>query len=271
MNDFNINDFNDTEVWSYICSGKTKGVFQLESNLGRHWSKQLQPRSISELSALISLIRPGCLRAYVDGKSMTQHYCDRKAGKDPVSYQHDSLESILSETYGVLVYQEQSMMIAQKLAGFDLKEADALRKAIGKKKADLMEKVKGQFLEGAEKLGIVSKEIAQEIFGWIEKSNRYAFNKCLSPKTVVITENGEKCLDELTVGDKVLAPKNIDQDEFVEVLDIIDNGIKEVFEITLEDGKQITCTLDHKFLCQDGNTYTLAEIMEQNLEIMCID
>jgi DNA polymerase-3 subunit alpha len=174
---FDINDFHDTKVWDYICSGRTKGIFQLESNLGRHWSKQLHPRSISELSALISLIRPGCLRAYVDGKSMTQHYCDRKAGKDKVIYQHESLEDILSETYGVLVYQEQSMMIAQKLAGFDLKEADALRKAIGKKKADLMEKVKGQFLEGAEKLGIVSKEIAQEIFGWIEKSNRYAFNK----------------------------------------------------------------------------------------------
>ena len=174
---FDINDFNDIKVWDYICSGRTKGMFQLESNLGRHWSKQLQPKSISELSALISLIRPGCLRAYVDGKSMTQHYCDRKAGKDKVVYQHESLEDILSETYGVLVYQEQSMMIAQKLAGFDLKEADALRKAIGKKKADLMEKVKGQFLEGAEKLGIVSKDIAQEIFGWIEKSNRYAFNK----------------------------------------------------------------------------------------------
>lgn len=177
LNDFDINDFNDQEVWNYICSGRTKGVFQLESNLGRHWSKQLQPKSISELAALISLIRPGCLRAYVDGKSMTQHYCDRKAGKDKVIYQHGSLESILSETYGVLVYQEQSMMIAQKLAGFDLKEADALRKAIGKKKADLMEQVKGQFLEGSEKLGVVSKEIAQEIFGWIEKSNRYAFNK----------------------------------------------------------------------------------------------
>jgi DNA polymerase-3 subunit alpha len=177
LNDFDINDFNDEQVWNYICSGRTKGIFQLESNLGRHWSKQLQPKSISELAALISLIRPGCLRAFVDGKSMTQHYCDRKAGKDPVIYQHESLESILTETYGVLVYQEQSMMIAQKLAGFDLKEADALRKAIGKKKADLMEKVKGQFLAGAEKLGIVSKAVAQEIFGWIEKSNRYAFNK----------------------------------------------------------------------------------------------
>lgn len=177
LSDFDINNFSDSGVWDYICSGKTKGVFQLESNLGRHWAKQLQPRSILELAALISVIRPGTLMAKIDGKSMTQHYCDRKAGKDPVSYQHESLESILSETYGVLVYQEQSMMIAQKLAGFDLKEADALRKAIGKKKADLMEKVKGQFLEGAEKLGIVSKEIAHEIFNGIEKSNRYAFNK----------------------------------------------------------------------------------------------
>ena len=177
LSDFDINDFNDQQVWKYICSGRTKGVFQLESNLGRHWAKQLQPSSILELAALISVIRPGTLMAKVDGKSMTQHYCDRKAGKDPVVYQHESLESILSETYGVLVYQEQSMMIAQKLAGFDLKEADKLRKAIGKKKADLMEQVKGEFLKGAEKVGMVTREIAEEIFNGIEKSNRYAFNK----------------------------------------------------------------------------------------------
>ena len=132
-NDFNINNFEDQEVWDLICSGKTKGIFQLESNLGRHWAKQLKPRNISELAALISLIRPGCLRAYVDGKNMTQHYVDRKTGKDAVTYPHDSLEEVLKETYGVLVYQEQSMMIAQKLAGFSLKDADSLRKAIGKK------------------------------------------------------------------------------------------------------------------------------------------
>jgi DNA polymerase-3 subunit alpha len=177
MKTFNINDFGDTEVWDLICTGKTKGVFQLESNLGRHWAKQLKPRNLSELAALISLIRPGCLKAYVDGKSMTQHYIDRKHAKDPVTYPHDALESILKETYGVLVYQEQSMMIAQKLAGFSLKEADSLRKAIGKKNAALMNEVKEQFIHGAERLNIVTKESAEEIFSWIEKSNRYAFNK----------------------------------------------------------------------------------------------
>ena len=177
MSDFNINDFNDPDVWDLICEGRTKGVFQLESQLGRSWAKRVKPRNISELAALISLIRPGCLKAISEGKSMTQHYVDRKAKQDPVTYPDDSLKEILSETYGVLVYQEQSMRIAQKLAGFNLKDADQLRKAIGKKKAGLMEKVKTSFLEGAEEQGFITKEVAEEIFGWIEKSNRYAFNK----------------------------------------------------------------------------------------------
>lgn len=177
---FDINDFDDPEVWDLICDGDTKGVFQLESNLGKKWAKESQPRNIKELAALVSLIRPGTLLAkHKSGHSMTEVYCFRKAGlaEFPVEYEHESLEPILKETYGVLVYQEQSMKIAQKLAGFDLKEADALRKAIGKKKADLMEKVKKSFLEGAEREGVVTKEVAEEIFGWIEKSNRYAFNK----------------------------------------------------------------------------------------------
>jgi DNA polymerase-3 subunit alpha len=178
MSKFDINDFNDPAVWDLISEGRTKGVFQLESNLGKHWAKQVKPRNIKELAALISLIRPGTLLAKdSNGKSMTQVYVDRKSGLSPVDYPDDSLEPILKETYGVLVYQEQSMKIAQQLAGFDLKEADSLRKAIGKKKADLMEKVKKSFLEGAESKGIVTREVAEEIFSWIEASNRYAFNK----------------------------------------------------------------------------------------------
>ena len=179
-----INCFNPTELsfdcdqtWNLICDGKTKGVFQLESNLGRSWAKRVKPRDIEELAALISVIRPGCLKAIQDGKSMTQHFVDRKNGTDQISYIHNSLEPILSNTQGVLVYQEQSMKIAQQLAGFSLQEADNLRKAIGKKKADLMAKIKTQFIKGAENEAIVSREAAEEIFGWIEKSSRYAFNK----------------------------------------------------------------------------------------------
>ena len=119
---FNIDNYNDSGVWDLICEGQTKGVFQLESQLGRSWAKRVRPRSIEELAALISLIRPGCLKAFTEGKSMTQHYVDRKAGIDEVKYLHDSLEPILKETYGVLVYQEQSMKIAQQLEGSATKD-----------------------------------------------------------------------------------------------------------------------------------------------------
>ena len=169
--------YDDEATWDLICSGRTKGVFQLESSLGKSWAKRAKPRNIEELAALVSIIRPGCLKAIVDEKSLTQHYVDRKNGKDSVTYIDLSLEPILKNTQGVLVYQEQSMKIAQSIAGFDLQEADDLRKAIGKKKADLMAKVKKAFLSGAVSKKVVTRETAEEIFSWIEKSSRYAFNK----------------------------------------------------------------------------------------------
>tara|TARA_R110000824_G_scaffold231335_2_gene419127 strand:+ start:7722 stop:10880 length:3159 start_codon:yes stop_codon:yes gene_type:complete len=175
--DINLNDFDDCDTWDIISSGQTKGVFQLESHLGRSWAKRVKSRNIQELAALVSLIRPGCLDAHSEGKSMTQHYVDRKNGTEPVEYIDESLKDILEETYGVIVYQEQSMRIAQKLAGFNLQDADNLRKAIGKKQFSLMSKVKKDFIKGCKKVGIVNKEAAEEIFSWIEKSSRYAFNK----------------------------------------------------------------------------------------------
>lgn len=170
-------DLKDRDTWNLYRDGLTKGVFQLESNLGRSWSKKLAPDNLEELAALIAIIRPGCLKAVIDGKTLTQKFVDRKHNREPVEYIHESLEDILKPTYGILVYQEQAMKIAVKLAGFNEQEADNLRKAIGKKKADLMAKVKKSFLEGAASKGIVTKEVAEEIFGWIEKSSRYSFNK----------------------------------------------------------------------------------------------
>ena len=164
-------------TWDIICDGNTKGVFQLESQLGRSLAAQTKPRNIAELSDLIAIMRPGCLEAIVNGKSLTMHYIDRKHKRDSIEYFHESLESILGSTYGILVYQEQAILIATEIAGFDLQEADILLKAIGKKKTDVMAQVKTSFLEKAEAKGIVTKEQAEEIFSWIEKSQRYSFNK----------------------------------------------------------------------------------------------
>jgi DNA polymerase III alpha subunit len=164
-------------TWDLICEGNTKGVFQLESQLGRSLAKQTKPTNMEELSDLIAIMRPGCLEAMVKGKSLTMHYIDRKHSREPEEYLHESLEPILKSTHGILVYQEQAILIATEIAGFDLQEADILRKAIGKKKADVMAKVKKTFIEKASQKGIVTKEQAEEIFSWIEKSQRYSFNK----------------------------------------------------------------------------------------------
>lgn len=164
-------------TWDLISNGNTKGCFQLESRLGRSMAKKLKPNSIEQLSALISIMRPGCLEAVRDGKTVSNHYIDKKNGLESVDYFHPALEPILNNTFGEMVYQEQAMQIAKELAGFDLQEADMLRKAIGKKKADEMAKLKDKFISGCLKIGILSKEQSDQIFSWIEKSQRYSFNK----------------------------------------------------------------------------------------------
>jgi len=166
-----------SRTWDMICEGNTKGVFQLESQLGQSKAREVKPRSVEELSDLIAIIRPGCGDAIVKGKSLTMHYIDRKSKKDPVEYFHDDLEPVLKSTYGILVYQEQAMQIAQLVAGFSLQQADNLRKAIGKKKVDLMAQVKEEFFAGAKEVGKFTEEEAEEIFSWIEKSQKYSFNK----------------------------------------------------------------------------------------------
>ncbi len=166
-----------SKTWELISSGNTKGCFQLESRLGQMMAKKLKPENIEQLSGLISILRPGCLEAIREGKSVTNHYIDKKNGLESINYFHESLEPSLSTTYGEMIYQEQAMSIAKDLAGFDLQEADSLRKAIGKKKPEEMAKVKQKFLDGAKKLGTVNIQEAEEIFGWIEKSQRYSFNK----------------------------------------------------------------------------------------------
>jgi DNA polymerase-3 subunit alpha len=165
------------KTWDLISSGNTKGCFQLESRLGRTMAKKLKPENIEQLSALISIVRPGCLEAMRDGKSVSNHYIDKKNGQEAVDYFHAALEPILKPTYGEMVYQEQAMDITRVIAGFNLQEADLLRKAIGKKKPEEMAKVKLKFLEGSKTTKILNEDQAEEIFSWIEKSQRYSFNK----------------------------------------------------------------------------------------------
>ena len=170
-------DLECQKTWYLISDGNTKGVFQLESRLGQSMAKKLKPQNIEQLSALISILRPGCLEAVRDGKTVSNHYIDKKNGLESIDYFHEALESILMTTYGEMVYQEQAMQICQKIANFDLCEADMLRKAIGKKKPEEMAKIKTLFLDKSKVSKIVNVDEAEQIFSWIEKSQRYSFNK----------------------------------------------------------------------------------------------
>lgn len=178
--DFSIKNidkyYNCVSTWQLIGDGLCKGIFQLESPLGKKWSKRLKPEHMGHLAALTSILRPGCLHSLdEDGISLTEHYCRRKNREEPVEVPHESLEKILEDTYGICPFQENLIKIARELAGYNLSDADELRKAIGKKSEDLIAKTKVKFFEGAIKTGIITKEIAEEIFGWIRKASRYAF------------------------------------------------------------------------------------------------
>jgi len=164
------------KTWELISDGNTKGIFQLESRLGQMMAKKLKPENIEQLSALIAVLRPGSLEAIRDGKSITNHYIDRKNGQESIDYFHPVLESVLMDTFGEMIYQEQAMEISRVVAGFNLQEADELRKSIGKKNVQLMSKIKTKFLEGCKKTQTVTTSEAEEIFSWIEKAQRYQFN-----------------------------------------------------------------------------------------------
>lgn len=182
--DFDNIPLDCSETWDLISSGYTKGVFQLEKNLGKRFSKEVKPRNIEELSDLISLIRPGCLEAPFREDpekpdkflSIISSYIKVKNGELEPEYIDPCLEPIFAPTFGVPVYQEQIMRICTDFAGFSLQEADKTRKAVGKKKPDVMAEVYKMFMDGALKNGH-TKELAETIFGWITKFSSYGFNK----------------------------------------------------------------------------------------------
>ena len=164
-------------TWDMISSGNTKGVFQLESRFpGQQMSKKLKPGNMEELAALITIIRPGSADAKEDGKSLTDKYIDRKNGLEPITYKYPLLKHHLENTYGVMIYQEQSLAIVKDIAGFTGLEAEGLRKAIGKKLADKMAEMERLFYEKCKIVGKVTDEQARGIFEWIKAGQKYQFN-----------------------------------------------------------------------------------------------
>jgi DNA polymerase III subunit alpha len=161
----------DADVYDMLARGGTTGVFQFESNLATDKLRAMKCDWFEDLVATNALIRPGPLDS-----GMTDVYIRRKLGKEPVRYPHPLLEEVLAPTYGVITYQEQVMRMAQVLAGFTLAEADVLRKAVGKKDMELIQREVGRFVERAVAKG-VDEQIARDIADQVETFGRYGFNR----------------------------------------------------------------------------------------------
>jgi len=161
----------DTKTYELLSSGDTSGVFQLESRGMKDLLIKLKPSKFEDIMPLIALYRPGPLKS-----GMVEEFIKRKNNPSLIKYELPLLEDILKETYGVIIYQEQIMKIAQVLAGFSIKDADALRKAMAKKIPEELEKYSEQFVKGAISNGI-NKEMAEKIFNVIRQFGEYGFNK----------------------------------------------------------------------------------------------
>jgi DNA polymerase-3 subunit alpha len=243
----------DKPSYQLMATGETKGVFQLESSGMQQLFKDLQPTNFEDIVAAVALYRPGPL-----GTGMVKDFVDCKHGRKPIAKMHDKVDHILVPTYGVIVYQEQVMQIAQALAGYSLGGADLLRRAMGKKKPEEMAKQKGIFVEGSKNNGVLEED-ADRIFGLLEFFAGYGFNKCLhgSASIVDAATGARTTVEDLFTRRRAFTVHALGEDGKLReraVTNVMRNGRKRVFELTTAQGKKIVATGNHPFRTLDGWT-----------------
>jgi len=242
--DFNEDDIplDDKKAYELLSAGTTTGVFQLESSGMKELLVKMKPSTFEDIIAIVALYRPGPL-----GSGMVDDFIKRKHGKTAIKYDLKQLEPILKDTYGVIVYQEQVMKIASVLAGFTLGDADILRRAMGKKKAEEMATQKEKFLEGSKKNGVDLKK-AEKIFDLMAKFAEYGFNKSHSAAYALVSYRtaylkahypvefmAALLTEDMENTDKVLKSINECRDMGIEVLPPDVNESMKVFAVKGEE------------------------------------
>ncbi|MBI2931790.1 MAG: DNA polymerase III subunit alpha [Planctomycetes bacterium] len=244
----------DRKTYEMLGRGQVKGVFQMETSRGmRELVQQMKPDRIDDVIATIALFRPGPLQS-----GMVETYVRCKHGQESIKYPHPMLEPILKDTYGVILYQEQVMRIANVMAGFSMADADALRKAMGKKIPAIMEKFKDQFIQGAVKNG-VNRELAVQVFDLMAFFAGYGFNKCLVGSTTIVHAlTGEHAtLESLFRNRRPFVVHALGEDGRLRarcVTDVVWNGRKPVLELRTAQGHRLTATANHPFRTLEGWT-----------------
>ncbi len=276
----------DDNLFIELRMGNNQGIFQFESPGMNALIKGIRVEKFDELVAANALYRPGPM-----GIGAHEEYIKNKFKPSARVYAHKVLASLLENTNGVLVFQEQLMFIANKIGGMSLGEGDNLRKAMDGGSKIIAKKLQGRiltedeeknknyklykelwkkFIDGAKEKGLSEKDV-EAIESWLIAYLGYSFNKCLTKNhTVHHEQKGLINIDEIIVGDSILGfNSETNENEFNKVKEIHNNGLKEVYSIETLEGIKLECTMDHKLMTKDGMK-TLAEIIENDLEIKII-
>ncbi len=238
------------EMFEMLGRGETVGVFQLESSGMRQMLRGMRPKTFEHIIAAIALYRPGPLQ-------FIPTFNRRLHGEEPTEYLHPKLEPIISNTYGIIVYQEQIMQIASNLFGYSLGEADLMRRAVSKKKEKDLKKHREIFIEKGPQFG-VDQETAEKIFEQIEFFANYGFNKCLVGNTQIIDVSTGRLhtIEELARGDGLAQTLSLDIEHSTlrngKITAILNNGKKPVYRLVTRLGRQIEATANHPFYTPDG-------------------
>lgn len=257
---FEIEDFND-KAYDLMKSGMLTGVFQMEtSGKAKELIQKIDPRSIEEISDISALNRPGPMQAGLD-----KRYIKTKRNKTKPSNMPEVVGEILKDTQYTLIYQEQIMALLNKMAGFSLKEADDARRAMGKKKKEVLEKYKERFLEGSENNGIdriFSEDLWDDIMGFADY--------CLHGETEIFTiEKGWIEIKEIVEKKLNYTVMSKDKKNFVfqRIQQFFEKKEKEMLEYELDNNALFKCTQDHKFLTSENQMEEIDFIFKKNLSI----
>ncbi|NJN03458.1 MAG: DNA polymerase III subunit alpha [Leptolyngbyaceae cyanobacterium SL_1_1] len=251
----------DPKTYKLLESGDLGGIFQLESSGMRQIVRDLKPSGLEDISSVLALYRPGPLDA-----GLIPKFINRKHGRERIQYEHGILQPILNETYGIMVFQEQIMRIAQDMAGYSLGQADLLRRAMGKKKQSEMDKHRDIFIKGAMDNG-VPKKVVEDLWEQMVNFAQY----CLSYETQILTaEYGPMAIGEIVERQIACSVYSVDQNGFVYIQPVAQwhqRGNQEVFEYQLDTGATIRATADHKFMTETGEMCAISDIFEQGLAL----
>ncbi|MGN6755611.1 MAG: DNA polymerase III subunit alpha, partial [Thermomicrobiales bacterium] len=251
----------DEKTYELLSTGETTGLFQVESGGMRKYLKDLKPSTILDIAAMIALYRPGPM-------PFIPVYIERKHDPSKVKYLHPSLEPILKDSFGVLVYQDDILFISIQIAGYNWEKADKLRKAVGKKDLEVLKAEEEKFVKGCQSHGGLTKQEAQELWEWMLPFARYGFNKCAHAQTKVVLPDGRKMTLAAAYREQPAEIMAMWPDGEIRphrVQRIVSTGRKPLLKVSTRS-RVIKVTPEHRLLTTEG--YKRADELRAGMELL---